>query len=68
MGKLTGENIGRRMAIVLDDKIISAPVIESQINERGRITLGGGHAIPCSCSRRPRTWWRCCARARCRRR
>jgi preprotein translocase subunit SecD len=40
MGKLTGENVGRRMAIVLDEKIMSAPVIQSQINERGRITLG----------------------------
>jgi preprotein translocase subunit SecD len=40
MGKLTGENVGRRMAIVLDEKVTSAPVIQSQINERGRITLG----------------------------
>jgi preprotein translocase subunit SecD len=40
MGKLTGENIHRRMAIVLDEKIMSAPEIQSQINERGRITLG----------------------------
>ncbi|HEY0714616.1 MAG TPA: protein translocase subunit SecD [Polyangia bacterium] len=40
MGKLTGDNVGRRMAIVLDDRIMSAPVIQSQINERGRITLG----------------------------
>jgi preprotein translocase subunit SecD len=40
MGKLTGENVGRRMAIVLDDKISSAPVIQSQINERGEINLG----------------------------
>ena len=40
MGKLTGENVGRRMAIVLDEKITSAPVIQSQINERGQITLG----------------------------
>ena len=42
MGKLTGENVGRRMAIVLDEKIMSAPVIQSQINDRGRITLGAG--------------------------
>jgi preprotein translocase subunit SecD len=42
MGKLTGENVGRRMAIVLDDKIMSAPVIQSQINDRGLITLGAG--------------------------
>lgn len=41
MERLTGENVGRKMAIVLDEKINSAPVIESQIGERGRITLGG---------------------------
>ena len=29
------------MAILLDDKINSAPVIESRIGARGRITLGG---------------------------
>ena len=29
------------MAIILDDKINSAPVIESRIGARGRITLGG---------------------------
>jgi preprotein translocase subunit SecD len=39
--RLTSENIGRKMAIVLDDKIESAPVIESRIGGRGRITLGG---------------------------
>jgi preprotein translocase subunit SecD len=41
MGKLTGENVGRRMAIVLDEKITSAPRIESQISDKGRITMGG---------------------------
>jgi preprotein translocase subunit SecD len=41
MEKLTGENVGRKMAIVLDEKITSAPVIESKIGERGRITMGG---------------------------
>jgi preprotein translocase subunit SecD len=40
MGKLTGENVGRRMAIVLDEKISSAPEIQSQINDRGEINLG----------------------------
>ena len=39
--RMTGENIGRKMAIVLDDKINSAPVIEGRIGARGRITLGG---------------------------
>jgi len=41
MEKLTGENVGRKMAVILDDKITSAPVIESKIGERGRITMGG---------------------------
>ncbi len=39
--RLTSENIGRKMAIILDEKINSAPVIESRIGARGRITLGG---------------------------
>jgi protein-export membrane protein SecD len=38
---MTGDNIGRKMAILLDDKITSAPVIEGRIGARGRITLGG---------------------------
>ncbi|HVO19583.1 MAG TPA: protein translocase subunit SecD [Anaeromyxobacter sp.] len=42
MGKLTSENIHRRMAIVLDDKVESAPVIQSQITSNGQITLGSG--------------------------
>jgi preprotein translocase subunit SecD len=42
MEKLTGENVGRKMAVVLDEKITSAPVIESKIGERGRITMGRG--------------------------
>ena len=41
MEKLTGENVGRKMAVILDEKIMSAPVIESKIGERGRITMGG---------------------------
>jgi preprotein translocase subunit SecD len=41
MGKLTGENVGRRMAVVLDEKISSAPRIESQISDRGQVTMGG---------------------------
>jgi preprotein translocase subunit SecD len=38
--RMTGDNIGRKMAILLDDKITSAPVIEGRIGARGRITLG----------------------------
>jgi preprotein translocase subunit SecD len=40
--KLSGSNIGRKMAIILDEKVTSAPVIESRIGGgRARITLGG---------------------------
>jgi preprotein translocase subunit SecD len=34
----TRENLRRRMAIVLDNRVISAPVIESVIADQGRIT------------------------------
>jgi preprotein translocase subunit SecD len=34
---LTGANINRRMAIVLDNKVVSAPVINSQITDEGVI-------------------------------
>jgi preprotein translocase subunit SecD len=34
---LTGSNVGRRLAIVLDNKIQSAPVINSQIEDQGVI-------------------------------
>jgi len=37
-GVLTGANINRRLAIVLDGKIQSAPVIQSRITDSGRIT------------------------------
>lgn len=37
----TGQNIGRLMAIVLDDEVVSAPILQGQISTRGRITLGG---------------------------
>jgi protein-export membrane protein SecD len=40
--KVTGENIGKRMAIVLDNIVQSAPVIQSRISDRGQITLGSG--------------------------
>ncbi len=39
--KATGESIDRKMAIILDGKVNSAPVIESKIGKHGRITLGG---------------------------
>jgi preprotein translocase subunit SecD len=36
-GELTGANVGRRLAIVLDNKVVSAPRINSQINDQGVI-------------------------------
>ncbi|HXH41703.1 MAG TPA: protein translocase subunit SecD [Thermoanaerobaculia bacterium] len=36
-GDLTGANIKRRLAIVLDNRVVSAPVINNQINESGVI-------------------------------
>ena len=35
--RITGENIGRHLAIVLDKTVQSAPRIESRINDQGRI-------------------------------
>ena len=40
MAEFTGANLGNRMAIVLDGRVESAPVIQGQIGARGRITLG----------------------------
>jgi len=40
--KLTGENIGKRLAIVLDGIVHSAPNINSKIGARGVITTGRG--------------------------
>jgi preprotein translocase subunit SecD len=40
-GQLTGRNIKRRMAIVLDDRVESAPVIQSEIRGNCQISLGG---------------------------
>ena len=37
-GKVTGENIGRLLAIVLDSRVVSAARIETKINDEGRIT------------------------------
>src|ERR1700688_4308100 len=37
-GPFTEQNIGRPMAIVLDHKVESAPVIQSRIDDQGRIT------------------------------
>lgn len=41
-GRLTGRNVKRRMAIVLDDRVETAPVIQTEIGGgRCQITLGG---------------------------
>ncbi len=37
-GRATGENIGRPFAIILDGKVVSAPVIQAQIFASGQIT------------------------------
>lgn len=38
----TGSHIGQRLAIVLDGKVISAPVVNGQISDNGVITNMGG--------------------------
>jgi protein-export membrane protein SecD len=38
----TGANVGNLMAIVLDERVFSAPIIQSQIGTRGQIEMGGG--------------------------
>ncbi len=44
-GDLTSEATGRKMAIILDDKVASAPVIQSAITGgRSNISMGGGSA------------------------
>ncbi len=42
--KVTGENVGKRLAIVLDNMVHSAPVLQTRIsNGRAVITLGRGN-------------------------
>jgi preprotein translocase subunit SecD len=36
-GELTGQNVGNGLAIVLDGRVVSAPVIKSRISDRGQI-------------------------------
>ena len=40
-GQLTEQNINRQLAIILDSRIVSAPVIQSRITDEGRISAGG---------------------------
>ena len=42
MGRMTGENIGRAMVVVLDDIIVSIATIQGRITSRGQITMGSG--------------------------
>ena len=37
-GKVTGDNIGRSLAIVLDKRVMSAPRIDGRITDEGRIS------------------------------
>jgi preprotein translocase subunit SecD len=43
--QLTGANIQRPLAIVIDDKVESAPIINSKIRNSGQITMGGSATI-----------------------
>ncbi len=43
-GRVTGANIGKLLAIVLDNRVFSAPVIHGQINDHGQIS--GGNFTP----------------------
>ncbi|MDF1545479.1 MAG: protein translocase subunit SecD [bacterium] len=43
--QLTGANIDKPLAIVLDDKVESSPFINSKIRKRGQITMGGSAGI-----------------------
>lgn len=49
-GRVTGANIGKLLAVVLDGRVFTAPVIHGQINDRGQIS---GEALP---PKPPRTW------------
>jgi preprotein translocase subunit SecD len=37
-GRVTSQNIGKPLAIILDNRVVSAPTIQSQITDRGQIT------------------------------
>ena len=42
LGDLTGENIQKQMAILLDDRVYTAPTLQSRISTQGQITGGRG--------------------------
>ena len=39
-GELTGQNVGSGLAIVLDGRVVTAPVVKSRISDRGQIEGG----------------------------
>ena len=43
-GKITGDNIGKKIAIVLDDKVYSAPVVKDRI-PNGKAVISGNFGI-----------------------
>ncbi len=43
--RLTGQHIEDHLAIVIDDRVESAPVIQSRISKKGQITMGGDATI-----------------------
>ena len=45
---LTGGNVGKPLAIVLDDQVESAPIIQSRIRDRGQIELGSVSTLEAS--------------------
>jgi protein-export membrane protein SecD len=40
--QLTGANLEKPLAIVLDGRVESAPTVQDKVREEGRITMGGG--------------------------
>jgi preprotein translocase subunit SecD len=42
LGRLTGQHVGRRLAIVWDDRVLLAPVIQERITGRALLTPAGG--------------------------
>ena len=60
--RVTAANVGRQLAIVLDNQVVSAPRIEGADRAPRRASPAGSR------SRRRTTWRSCCGRARCRRR
>ncbi len=43
--RVTGQHIEEHLAIVIDDRVESAPVIQSRISKNGQITMGGNATI-----------------------